>query len=134
MNELLELIKKARFVFVCGNGGSGANAEHFTEDLFSKGIRAICLNSNSSIITMLANDFDYSEVFSRQLAVYANEEDLLITISCSGFSPNIVKAVSKAISMGLNVYEFEPFSGKDKDYGKLENKHLQTMHKIKELL
>jgi D-sedoheptulose 7-phosphate isomerase len=56
-NNLIEQIRNARFVFVCGNGGSAATAEHLTNDLFSKGIKAICLNSNVSIMTMIANDF-----------------------------------------------------------------------------
>ena len=75
MKKLLKLIKEARFVFVCGNGGSSATAEHFSNDLFSKGVRAICLNSNTSIMTMLANDYGYKEVFSLQLKRLATKDD-----------------------------------------------------------
>lgn len=129
MKRLIELIKEARFVFVCGNGGSAATAEHFTNDLFSKGIKAICLNSNTSIMTMIANDFGYEYVFSKQLEVYGKNIDLLITISCSGTSPNIVEAQSM-----MTYYEFETFQGKDKDYGKLEDKHLKFAHKVAKAL
>jgi D-sedoheptulose 7-phosphate isomerase len=129
--ELLKLIKKARFVFVCGNGGSAANAEHFTNDLFSKGIKAICLNSNVSILTMIANDFGYDMVFSEQLRIYGSEDDLLITISCSGTSPNVLGAIRMAKIIGMKSYQFETFS-KDKDYGKLEDRHQKLIHKIKE--
>jgi len=133
MKKLISLIKQARFVFVCGNGGSAANAEHFTNDLFSKGIKAICLNSNASIMTMIANDFGYEEIFSRQLDVFANHEDLLITISCSGTSPNIGRAIDTANFHQMEVYSFETFS-KDRNYEKLEDKHLQLCHKIKQAL
>jgi D-sedoheptulose 7-phosphate isomerase len=133
MKELIKLIKEAKFVYVCGNGGSAATAEHFTNDLFSKGIKAICLNSNTSIMTMIANDFGYEEIFSRQLDVFANHEDLLITISCSGTSPNIGRAIDTANFHQMEVYSFETFS-KDRNYEKLEDKHLQLCHKIKQAL
>jgi len=133
MKKLLNLIKQARFVFVCGNGGSAATAEHLTNDLFSKRVKAICLNSNTSIMTMIANDFGYERTFGNQLYVYANSNDLLITISCSGTSPNIVCAKSMADMIGMKRYEFEVF-GKEMNYEKLEDKHLQLCHKIKQAL
>ncbi|MCR4324163.1 MAG: SIS domain-containing protein [Candidatus Curtissbacteria bacterium] len=133
MKELIEQIKKARLVFICGNGGSSANAEHFTNDLFSKGIKAINLSSNTSIMTMIANDFGYDQVFSKQLEIYADREDLFITISCSGTSANIVEALAYAKFIGIKTYEFEIF-GKDRDFEKLENEHLRFAHAIKKLL
>jgi len=131
--KLLKLIKEAKFVFVCGNGGSASTAEHLTNDLFSKGVKAICLNSNTSILTMIANDFGYEVVFSKQVEILGNADDLLITISCSGTSPNIVNAELIAKSKGMNMYRFDTFK-KDRDYGDLEDKHLQLVHKIKKLL
>lgn len=133
MDELVKLIKGARQVFICGNGGSSSTAEHFTNDLFSKGIKAICLNSNVSIITMIGNDFGYQFTFSKQLEVFANHEDLLITISCSGTSPNIQNAVGVARMKNIKVYNFKTFS-KDRDYEKLEDKHLEFAHKVKKAL
>jgi D-sedoheptulose 7-phosphate isomerase len=133
MKELVRLIKQARFVFIAGNGGSASTAEHFTNDLLSKGIKAICLNSNTSEITRIGNDEGYEWVFARQLDVLANHEDLLITISCSGTSPNIVRAIDTANFRQMNVYSFETFS-KDRDYEKLEDKHLKFAHAIKKLL
>ena len=133
MKDLIHSIKQARFVWICGNGGSSATAEHLTSDLFSKGISAICLNSNTSIVTMIANDFGYQYVFSTQLATMGNDEDLLITISCSGTSHNIIFAKEVADLLKMNVYSFEVF-GKDRDYEKLEDKHLKFAHKIKKLL
>ena len=144
MEKLLELIKKARFVFVCGNGGSAATAEHLSNDLFSCGIKAFCLNSNVSIITMIANDFGYEYVFSKQMELLANDEDLLIVITGSGKSKNIVNAVKKApcksfalVGMGGgDVIKFTDFylTSKFDEYGKIEDSHMMLVHVIREAL
>ncbi len=134
MQELIKQIKEARFVWVAGNGGSASTAEHLTNDLFSKGIKAICLNSNTSIMTMLANDFDYQFIFSKQLETYATRSDLLITISCSGTSPNIQNAITVARHRRVKVYSFETFKKGEKNYEELEDKHLIFAHIIKNSL
>lgn len=133
MKDLIKKINKANYVFVCGNGGSAATAEHLTNDLFSKGVKVICLNSNTSIMTMIANDFGYEYTFSKQLETLAEEGDLLITISCSGTSKNIVFAKETADMLEMDIYSFETF-GKDRNYEKLEDKHLQFAHSIKKQL
>lgn len=144
MKRLLKAIKEARFVFVCGNGGSSATAEHFTNDLFSKGIRAICLNSNTSIMTMIANDFGYEYVFSRQIELLANADDLLIVFSGSGNSKNIVEALDLApcrtfAILGMNGGEAflsadESIVVESDEYGEVEDLHLQIVHAVKEAL
>jgi len=116
-------IKDARFVFVCGNGGSSSTAEHFTNDLFSKGIKAICLNSNTSIMTMIANDYGYEYVFSKQLEVLADVRDLLIVFSVSGKSPNILEALK------VNIPHIKIF-GTSKNFGREEDRHLKIAHQI----
>lgn len=133
IEEIAETIavrkRNKQTVFVCGNGGSAATAEHFTNDLFSKGVRAICLNSNTSIITMLANDFGYEHIFDKQLDVLADGGDLLIVFSCSGTSPNIVNA----IQFGLKTIPI--FGDKDnKTYAEIEDRHLKIAHMISEAL
>ena len=137
MKDLIKKIKEVRknagYIFVCGNGGSAATAEHLTNDLFSKGIMAICLNSNVSIMTMIANDFGYKRVFGKQLEVFADKGDLLITISCSGTSPNIVEVQRIAREMEVDIFEFPTFN-KDKDYETLEDKHMILAHMIKKAL
>lgn len=133
-NTLAKMIREARFVFICGNGGSAATAEHFTNDLFSKGVKAFCLNSNVSIMTMIANDFGYEDVFSRQLANYATAFDLLITISASGISPNILKAQGVANAIGMKTFAFKSFRGSKRNYEIVENGHLSFAHEIKKLL
>lgn len=133
MKELIDLIKKARYIYICGNGGSASTAEHFTTDLVKKYFPAICLNSNLSVITMIANDYGYTYIFSKQLAIYGNEEDLLITISCSGTSDNIVQAIKTAKIKKIKVYSFETF-GEETDYGLLEDKHLKFAHEVAKAL
>ena len=133
MNELLKLIKEARFIYIAGNGGSAACAEHFTTDLVKKGYPAICLSSNMSVITMAANDYGYEYIFSKQLAAYGNSQDLLITISCSGTSRNIRKVKELAKVLKMNIYDFEVF-GEETDYGLLEDKHLKFAHEVAKAL
>ena len=145
MKELIKLIKQARFVFVCGNGGSSATAEHFTNDLFSRGIKAISLNSNVSIMTMIGNDFGYKYIYSKQLELYANKEDLLIVFSGSGQSKNIIEAVkTKTVGHtfaivgmdGGKVMELADHSilFKNKQYGKIEDEHMRIVHRVADLL
>jgi D-sedoheptulose 7-phosphate isomerase len=133
--ELAEAIRKARLVFVVGNGGSAATADHFVTDLVKKGIGAVSLCSNAALITMIANDYGYDQIFSRQLEVLGTPEDLLVTISCSGTSPNIEDVLMKAQSrIGMPVYSFDTFSPNDRDYAKLEDEHLAFAHRVAGLL
>jgi D-sedoheptulose 7-phosphate isomerase len=134
MKELIRLIKNADRVYICGNGGSSATAEHFASDLFSKGIKAFSLNSNTAIMTMIANDYGYEDVFSKQIELYGTNNDLLITISCSGTSPNIVEAINEAKIKGMDVYKFKKFVADSKDYEGLEDKHMQLVHRVKKEL
>ena len=115
-------------VFVCGNGGSAATAEHFTNDLFSRGVRAVCLNSNTAIMTMIANDYGYEYVFSKQLEVYAEEGDLLVLISVSGKSPNIEMAKK------INIETVQLFGEPGENYAQAEDRHLRIAHEISEMV
>lgn len=109
---------RGRQVFFCGNGGSAGNAVHLANDYIygvakstGAGIRAIALSSNQAIITCLANDVGYDRIYSEQLAVLANEGDLLVTLSGSGNSPNILKVLEKAREMNIKSYAILGFSG-----------------------
>ena len=132
MKNIIDAIKlrkkNGNTVFVCGNGGSASTAEHFTNDLFSAGVRAVCLNSNVSIMTMIANDYGYGYVFSKQLEVYAEPDDLLIVFSCSGKSLNIVNAGVKARYMGMEVIEM--FGAEGESYQDTEIRHVSLAHYI----
>ncbi len=108
---------KNQQVFLCGNGGSAANALHIANDLLygiatdTKGIRAHALSASQPIITCLANDVAYEEIFSKQLGVYGQSGDILIALSGSGNSMNIVKAVEKAKEIGMITFAILGYSG-----------------------
>ena len=96
-------------VFLIGNGGSAADAQHIAAEFIGRfklermGLPAIALTTNTSTVTALANDYGYDRVFSRQLEALANDKDVLIAITTSGTSPNILKAVEMAHSKGVIV-------------------------------
>ena len=93
-------------VFLCGNGGSAADAQHIAGELSCRlridrdGLSAVALTTNSSVLTALANDYSYNEVFSRQVKALAKKGDCLIGISTSGASESINKAVRQARKIG----------------------------------
>lgn len=110
-------------VYVCGNGGSSAVAEHFTNDLFTCGVRAACPSSNTSIVTMIANDFGYEYIFSKQLELFYGPNDLLILFSVSGTSKNILEAL-KVVPDAIKVF------GDTKDYGVSEDYFAELAHEV----
>jgi D-sedoheptulose 7-phosphate isomerase len=117
-DELLDCWKTGRQVFLAGNGGSGANAVHLANDfLFAlskrpgSGIRVHALTANAATLTCLANDEGYDKIFSLQLAVQARADDVLIVLSGSGNSPNILAALEEARRIGMRSYAVVGFSG-----------------------
>ena len=109
IERLRVVLADDRQIFVFGNGGSAANASHFATDLgkgssdkLNKRFRVLTLNDNVSWLTALGNDYAYDEVFSRQLMNYARPGDLVLTMSVSGSSPNLVKAVQWAKQHGVH--------------------------------
>lgn len=105
-------------VFLCGNGGSAANASHLANDFLygidkhsGHGLRVTALSANPAVLTCLANDVGYPEIFARQLTVLARRGDLLIVLSGSGNSPNIVHALNKARELGLTSFAILGYSG-----------------------
>ena len=92
-----------------GNGGSACDASHIAAEFVNRFQRerpafpAIALNSDMAVITSIANDYDYSTIFERQLKALAQEGDVVIAISTSGTSPNVIKAVETALRKGLKV-------------------------------
>jgi D-sedoheptulose 7-phosphate isomerase len=105
-------------VFTCGNGGSAADAQHIAGELVGRfrrrkkrGYRAFALTTNSSVVTALANDFGYDEVFSRQLEAMGGAGDVLLALSTSGSSPNVVAAVRAARGLGMSALAFSGAEG-----------------------
>ena len=97
-------------VYWMGNGGSAAVASHLSQDLLNKGgIRSLTFN-DPTLLTCMANDYGYREVFKRPLATLAREGDLLMAVSSSGMSENIVGAVEAALGKGLKVVALSAFS------------------------
>lgn len=105
MKELTNKVRAAKRVYICGNGGSAANALHIANDLVSVGVRAFALTADVATLTAIANDFGYENVFSRQLKVYGEVGDLLIALSGSGKSPNILRAIETANKIGMTVHK-----------------------------
>ncbi|MDH5544462.1 MAG: SIS domain-containing protein [Gammaproteobacteria bacterium] len=99
--------KMGNSLFVCGNGGSAADAQHFASELsgrFEKtrpGYPAIALTTDSSALTAIANDFGYERIFARQLESLGRQNDLLLVISTSGNSANLREAVHQAKSQKI---------------------------------
>jgi D-sedoheptulose 7-phosphate isomerase len=110
----------SRFVYVIGNGGSGANASHICEDLGkgcvindeqSKRLRILSLTDNTSYILAWANDTSYERIFVEQLRNFGEPGDLLIAISGSGNSPNVLRAVEWANDNGIETFGITGYSG-----------------------
>lgn len=146
--EITKAIQNRRTIYVCGNGGSAAISDHFLCD-HSKGIhidtdmrpKIVSLPSCAPIVTAIANDISYDDVFSYQLKMFADPDDLLIVISSSGNSTNIIKALEQANEIGMNTIAFVGFEGgkaveianiplhvKQYNYGIVEDAHQALMH------
>lgn len=106
---LWDVVGNGNTIFICGNGGSAADAQHFAAELVvrfkqnRKAIACIALTTDTSILTASANDFSYEGVFARQVEALGREGDGLIAISTSGTSKNVISAVNKAKEKGLKV-------------------------------
>ncbi|MDX8389406.1 MAG: SIS domain-containing protein [Mariprofundaceae bacterium] len=104
-------------VLLCGNGGSASDAQHFAAELVNRfhhdrpGLAAIALTHDSSVITSIANDSSFESIFSRQVEALGQDNDLLIAISTSGNSANVVAAAEAAGKIGMAVIAFTGHDG-----------------------
>jgi D-sedoheptulose 7-phosphate isomerase len=152
--EIIEIFRDAlkndRHIFIFGNGGSASNASHFITDLgkgasdkLSSRFRCLSLNDNISWITALGNDYCYEDVYLRQLQNFAKPGDIVMTMSVSGSSPNLVKAINWAVNNGM--YTIALVGGKkgklaqlaqkvvvinSEHYGRVEDAHMGICHMI----
>jgi D-sedoheptulose 7-phosphate isomerase len=152
--KLIEVLREAhksdRQVFAIGNGGSAANASHFAVDLgkgasdvLPRRFRVLSLTDNVPWMTAIGNDYSYEDVFWRQLDNYGRPGDVLISISVSGNSPNLVKAMTKANERGLTTIAL--VGGKrgrmadlathtividDTHYGRVEDAQMTILHML----
>lgn len=159
LEELFEFLGEVResraTVFVIGNGGSASTASHFANDwmlgteIARPPLRVLSLTDNVPALTSTGNDQSFSRVFTRQLEFLSESSDLLIAISASGNSPNILDAISFAKSIGMKSVGLTGFNGGQLskvvdlsvhvptqlgDYGVVEDVHLAIGHVMKELL
>lgn len=115
---LLSALRERNHVFIAGNGGSAGNAIHLANDLLygmgkdvGVGLRVEALAANASVMTCLANDLSYEEVFAQQLRVKGQAGDILVVLSGSGNSPNVVRAIEAAHLLGMRTFAILGYSG-----------------------
>ena len=145
-----QALREDRQIFVFGNGGSAANASHFATDLgkgasdrLNRRFRVLSLNDNVSWMTALGNDYAYEDVFVRQLMNYARPGDLVLTLSVSGNSPNLVKALDWSRQNGLHTTALvgakrgrmaelahQSIVINDTHYGRVEDAHMGICHML----
>ena len=146
---LLDARERGASVFFIGNGGSAATASHFANDIavgtnsYAKPFRAISLTDNQAIITAIGNDFGFDEIFSRQLQLLGKQGDIVVAISASGNSKNLLKAFEYAKENGIKTVAITAFTGGamkemadegihvptgPKEYGPAEDAHMILDH------
>lgn len=151
IETLLDARERGATIFFIGNGGSAATASHFANDLSvginggSKPFRAISLTDNVAVMSAIANDFGFEEIFSRQLRTLGREGDVLVAISASGNSPNLLSAFEHARSAGILTVAITAFNGgrmlslancsvhvptEPKEYGPAEDAHMVLDHMV----
>jgi D-sedoheptulose 7-phosphate isomerase len=154
IDRIYECYNKGNTVYIFGNGGSAATASHVAGD-FMKGIsyglekkfKVVCLNDNIPAMTAIANDLDYDEVFYEQLKTYLKKDDVVVGISGSGNSANVIKALNYAKELGSTIAGFCGYKGgKLKDLADIliyapvndmeitEDIHIIIFHAIKQLI
>lgn len=105
---LMEARSKEKNIFIMGNGGSAATASHMATDLMngsslkSPALRSISLSDNNALLTATGNDLDFNQIFARQISCLGNAEDIIIAISASGNSPNLIQATKIANNLGMH--------------------------------
>ena len=155
IGNFIETIVDARnrgaTIFFAGNGGSAATASHFANDIaigtgdYDKPFRALSLTDNVPMLTAIGNDFGYQDVFVRQLRIYGRKGDVLVGISASGNSSNVVSAFEHAASVGISTVAITAFDGgrmklmadvsvhvptEPKEYGPAEDAHMMLDHLV----
>ncbi|MGB5306977.1 MAG: phosphoheptose isomerase [Gammaproteobacteria bacterium] len=104
-------------ILSCGNGGSAGDAQHFSSEMLNRfemerqGLAAVALTTDSSTLTSIANDYDFSEIFARQIHALGRQDDVLLAISTSGNSGNILKAVTAAHAQHMRVIALSGHDG-----------------------
>ena len=151
IETLLDARERGATIFFIGNGGSAATASHFANDIaigtnsYDKPFRAVSLTDSNAIITAVGNDFGFEEIFVRQLRVLGRAGDVVVAISASGNSPNLIRAFDYAKSIGIKTVAITAFDGgkmkemadegvhvptAPKEYGPAEDAHMVLDHLV----
>ena len=151
VETLLDARRRGATIFFIGNGGSAATASHFANDIsigtnsYDQPFRAISLTDNVPIITAIGNDFGYEEIFVKQLRVLGQKGDVLVAISASGNSPNLLAAMAYAKQAGIKTVAITAFDGgkmksaadegihvptEPREYGPAEDVHMVIDHLV----
>jgi len=107
--RMVQCLKNDGKILVCGNGGSAADAQHFSAELLNRfemerpGLAAVALTTDSSTLTSIANDYDFEQIFSKQVRALGHADDVLLAISTSGNSRNVITAVQAAQEAQMGV-------------------------------
>jgi D-sedoheptulose 7-phosphate isomerase len=155
VETLLDARSRGSTIFFIGNGGSAATASHFANDIaigtrtYDKPFRVISLCDNPSIITAIANDDGYDKIFSQQLRILLKKGDVVVAISASGNSPNLIEAIDLAKKMGNVTVGLSAFDGgkmkemvdvsvhvptEKGEYGPAEDAHMVMDHLVSNYL
>lgn len=148
---VLDARERGATVYFIGNGGSASTASHFANDIsigtndYEKPFRVVSLTDNAAIITAIGNDFGFEEIFVRQLQILGKKGDVVVAISASGNSPNLVKTFEYALSIGIHTLAITAFDGGrlkqmadsgihiptgSKEYGPAEDVHMILDHLV----
>ena len=151
VDTLLSARERGATIFFMGNGGSAATASHFANDLsfgvneYKKPFIVVSITDNASVLTALGNDYGYDDIFIRQLRVYGKKDDVVVGVSASGNSKNLVNAFKYSSSVGIKTVALIAFDGGkmkeisdqylhiptgDKEYGPAEDLHIIIDHLI----
>lgn len=154
--KILETNASGRTTFIAGNGGSASTASHWqcdcakgtlTDLCSEKRLRVLSLSDNIALMTAYANDFSYDEIFAQQLRTFSSKGDMLIAITGSGNSKNIIRAVDTAKEIGVYVFSLLGFDGgkalqksdshiliNSRNYGIIEDMHLAIGHMVSQYI
>ena len=106
---MADALKQERKIMSCGNGGSAADSQHFSAELLNRfererpGLAGIALTTDTSTLTSIANDYEYNDIFAKQVRALSHKGDVLLAISTSGNSPNVMRAIDAAHEKGVYV-------------------------------
>lgn len=144
-NVIALTFKIGNKVLICGNGGSAADSQHFAaefvnafaRDLSRKALPAIALSTDTSILTSIANDYQFENVFSRQVEAYGKPGDVLVILTTSGSSENCLSAVNMAKSLGMTSIAFTRKAGQVSSLAEItievpsqNTQHIQECHML----